>query len=80
MLLLPDEILNVLHPGFDYDFSAIQNESNELFCAYKNMFEVAISQQGNILRQVLSIYLPIIDVIFVSFLLCLFHKQIPYLS
>ncbi|THH17329.1 hypothetical protein EW146_g3445 [Bondarzewia mesenterica] len=30
--------------GFDYQFNAIQNESNELFCAYKDMFEVAISQ------------------------------------
>lgn len=54
--------------GFDYDFNAIQNESNELFCAYKEMFEVAISQPVNPIRQILSIYFPIIDTIFVSHL------------
>ncbi|KDQ53508.1 hypothetical protein JAAARDRAFT_39194 [Jaapia argillacea MUCL 33604] len=49
--------------GFDYQFNAIQNESNELFCAYKDMFEVAISQ-GQGLRSLLGIYLPILDTLF----------------
>ncbi|EIN11806.1 cytochrome-450 hydroxylase [Punctularia strigosozonata HHB-11173 SS5] len=49
--------------GFDYHFNAIEDESNELFTAYKDMFEIAISQsQGR--RSVLSLYLPIIDVLF----------------
>ena len=30
--------------GFDYNFNAIKDESNELFAAYKEMFEIAISQ------------------------------------
>ncbi|ETW80421.1 cytochrome P450 monooxygenase 43 [Heterobasidion irregulare TC 32-1] len=46
--------------GFDYQFNAIQNESNELFCAYKDMFEVAISQ-GQSIKSIASIYLPIIS-------------------
>ncbi|KAF8647176.1 hypothetical protein AX16_007005 [Volvariella volvacea WC 439] len=43
--------------GFDYHFNAIQNEDNELFAAYKEMFEVAVSQ-GSHLRTLVSIYLP----------------------
>ncbi|KAI0917626.1 hypothetical protein AcW1_007212 [Taiwanofungus camphoratus] len=50
--------------GFDYQFNAIQNETNELFNAYKEMFEVAISQQQGALRSLLVIYFPIIDVLF----------------
>jgi len=50
--------------GFDYQFNAIQNETNELFNAYKEMFEVAISQQQGALRGMLAIYFPIIDVLF----------------
>ncbi|PCH40422.1 cytochrome P450 [Wolfiporia cocos MD-104 SS10] len=50
--------------GFDYEFNAIQNETNELFHAYKEMFEVAISQQTAPLRGMLAIYFPIIDVLF----------------
>nr|BAK09372.1 cytochrome P450 [Postia placenta] len=50
--------------GFDYQFNAIQNESNELFNAYKEMFEVAISQQQGSYRGLFAIYFPIIDVLF----------------
>ncbi|TFY74251.1 hypothetical protein EWM64_g9761 [Hericium alpestre] len=49
--------------GFDYQFNAIQNEDNELFCAYKDMFEVAVSQ-GQSLKAVLGLYFPIFDRLF----------------
>ncbi|KAI0051240.1 cytochrome-450 hydroxylase [Auriscalpium vulgare] len=49
--------------GFDYQFNAIQNESNELFLAYKEMFEVAVSQAQS-LKAMFSIYLPIILTLF----------------
>jgi cytochrome P450 len=53
--------------GFDYDFDATNNEGgNELFRAYKEMFEVAISQNPG-LRQIVGIYLPWIDQLFVCF-------------
>ncbi|KAF9531581.1 cytochrome-450 hydroxylase [Crepidotus variabilis] len=48
--------------GFEYDFNAIQDESNELFLAYKEMFEVAISQ-GNSVRNIIRIYAPFLDLI-----------------
>jgi hypothetical protein len=51
--------------GFGYHFSAIDNETNELFCAYKEMFEIAISQ-GQKLRDILVIYFPILDALWVS--------------
>jgi hypothetical protein len=54
----------ILSPGFDYKFSAIQNEDNELFNAYKNMFEMAISQ-SQILRKALNVYFPIYERFFV---------------
>ncbi|TFY63818.1 hypothetical protein EVJ58_g3024 [Rhodofomes roseus] len=47
--------------GFDYQFNAIQNETNELFSAYKEMFEVAISQQSGALRSLAVIYFPVLD-------------------
>lgn len=49
--------------GFDYHFNAIQNESDELFHAYKEMFEIAVSQ-SNGLRTVIGIYIPLFNVIF----------------
>ncbi|KAF8894149.1 cytochrome P450 [Infundibulicybe gibba] len=49
--------------GFDYDFRAIQDESNELFAAYKEMFEVAISQ-GRLVRTVIGIYMPYLNALF----------------
>lgn len=52
--------------GFDYDFNSIEDDTNELFCAYREMFELAISQQNNPMRQLLGIYFPIVNVLFVS--------------
>ncbi|KAG6331757.1 hypothetical protein ID866_7331 [Astraeus odoratus] len=49
--------------GFDYHFNAIQNESDELFHAYKEMFEIAISQCDGI-RTVIGIYIPLFNKIF----------------
>ncbi|KAJ7246433.1 cytochrome P450 [Mycena rebaudengoi] len=49
--------------GFDYNFNSVQDETNELFIAYKDMFEVAISQ-STMFRKLLSIYLPIINQLF----------------
>lgn len=51
--------------GFDYSFNAIHDESNALFLAYKEMFEVAVSQ-GKPWRTMLSIYLPWFNKLFVS--------------
>lgn len=64
---LPRRLLDVNPaPGFDYEFNSIEDDTNELFCAYKEMFELAVSQNKNRTRQLLGIYFPIIDVIFVS--------------
>jgi hypothetical protein len=54
----------ILCLGFDYHFNAIQNEDNELFNAYKNMFEMAISQSRD-LRSALNSYFPIYQRFFV---------------
>ncbi|TEB37603.1 cytochrome-450 hydroxylase [Coprinellus micaceus] len=43
--------------GFDYNFNAIQGETNELFNAYKDMFEIVISQ-GSGLATAILIYVP----------------------
>ncbi|KAH9891880.1 cytochrome-450 hydroxylase [Cubamyces lactineus] len=47
--------------GFDYHFNAIHDQSNELFMAYKDMFETAISQQKGSLWDLLALYFPILD-------------------
>lgn len=57
-----------LSSGFDYHFNAIQNENNELFAAYKNMFEMAISQSQS-LRQAIITYFPIYEHFFVRIIL-----------
>ncbi|KAG5643591.1 hypothetical protein DXG03_000599 [Asterophora parasitica] len=49
--------------GFAYEFNAIKDETNELFRAYKEMFEVAISQ-GNVLRTIMNIYFPFLSALF----------------
>ncbi|KAK2467761.1 hypothetical protein APHAL10511_000056 [Amanita phalloides] len=49
--------------GFDYNFRAIQDESNELLSAYKDMFEVAVSQT-RLIRTLFGIYLPWITIFF----------------
>jgi hypothetical protein len=54
--------------GFDYSFNAIQNEENELFNAYRDMFEIAISQP-RMFRSLVSTHVPIYDRLFVRFLL-----------
>lgn len=59
------EYSETLHSGFDYNFNAIKDETNELFVAYKEMFEVAISQ-GRLGRTLLNIYLPYLSALFVS--------------
>jgi hypothetical protein len=51
--------------GFDYKFNSIEDDTNELLRAYKEMFELAVSQNKDMVRQMLGIYFPIIDVLFV---------------
>ena len=60
-------------PGFDYDFNSIENDTNELFCAYREMFELAVSQNQNPMRQLLGIYFPIVNTLFVSEFYCMDH-------
>ncbi|KAJ3571759.1 hypothetical protein NP233_g3541 [Leucocoprinus birnbaumii] len=43
--------------GFDYNFNSIQDESNELFLAYRDMFETALAQ-CNPVSTLLVIYFP----------------------
>ena len=52
--------------GFDYEFNSIEDATNELFRAYREMFELSVSQQRSSMRTLLGIYFPIIDVLFVS--------------
>lgn len=52
--------------GFDYNFSAIQHERNDLFLAYKDMFEIAVSRGGG-LWDIAIIYMPWLESIFVRF-------------
>jgi hypothetical protein len=56
----------ILSLGFDYHFNAIQNEDNELFNAYKDMFEIAVSQPGSLSNAIMT-YAPIIKRLFVRF-------------
>lgn len=56
--------LTAIHPGFDYNFHALHEDTNELFSAYKNMFEISISQT-QLIRTLISIYLPWVTVLFV---------------
>ncbi|KAJ7209491.1 cytochrome P450 [Mycena pura] len=49
--------------GFDYNFNSILDETNELFAAYRDVFEVFISQ-GSPFRILLSIYLPFVNELF----------------
>ncbi|KAG9003004.1 hypothetical protein FRB94_001626 [Tulasnella sp. JGI-2019a] len=51
--------------GFDYSLNAIENEDNELYLAYKAMFDSAINR-GQSLRSIASIFFPIIDRIWPS--------------
>jgi hypothetical protein len=58
----------VLCSGFDYRFNAIENEHNELFTAYKNMFEVVLSP-SRVLRHTINSYFPIFERYFVRIVL-----------
>ena len=58
----------LLCSGFDYHFNAIQNEHDELFNAYKNMFEVVLSQ-SRVLRHTINSYFPIFERYFVRIVL-----------
>ena len=51
--------------GFDYHFNAIQNEHNELFNAYKKMFEVALSQFRGLMTLAIIAYFPMYERFFV---------------
>ena len=51
--------------GFDYNFSAIHDETNELLLAFKDMFEIAVSQ-GTGLWDIVIVYLPFLERVFVS--------------
>lgn len=63
--------------GFDYHFNAIQNEFDELFHAYKEMFEMAISQSDGI-RTVIGLYIPLLNELFVSCVRPLSRAVAPY--
>ncbi|KAH9850160.1 cytochrome-450 hydroxylase [Lenzites betulinus] len=47
--------------GFEYHFNAVHDGSNELFMAYKDMFEIAVSQQSGSLWDLLALYVPVLD-------------------
>ncbi|KZW00289.1 cytochrome P450 [Exidia glandulosa HHB12029] len=48
--------------GFDYDFGAIHDETNEVYRAYRDMFEVAVNG-GQSLKSVAAIYCPLVDIL-----------------
>lgn len=52
--------------GFDYEFSSLQDESEEVYLAYRRMFKVA--DRSPQLRGLLQIYFPFIEWILVSIL------------
>jgi hypothetical protein len=43
--------------AFDYELNAIQDETNEVYLAFKDMFEMAVSQAPGF-KTMLGIYLP----------------------
>ncbi|CAK5281479.1 unnamed protein product [Mycena citricolor] len=51
--------------GFDYNFNSMEDESNELFIAYRDMFEIGLTR-GSFIRTLLIIYLPFLNTIFPS--------------
>ncbi|KAG8906601.1 hypothetical protein FRC01_007948, partial [Tulasnella sp. 417] len=48
--------------GFDYVFNAIENEDNDVYLAYKDMFDLSINQGQN-LRALMGIWYPWLDTI-----------------
>jgi cytochrome P450 len=57
LIFSTQDIWLIFLSGFEYNFDSIEDESNELFTAYKDMFETAISQ-NNDFRTILGIYAP----------------------
>ncbi|KAI0033662.1 cytochrome P450 [Vararia minispora EC-137] len=49
--------------GFDYHFNAIQHETDELFVAYRDMFEIGLSQSQEA-RSLLGVVFPFLNKIF----------------
>jgi hypothetical protein len=50
--------------GFDYQFNSLQNETEEVYLAYRKMFNVADKGPG--FTGILQLYFPIIEKLFVS--------------
>ncbi|KDQ20465.1 hypothetical protein BOTBODRAFT_26477 [Botryobasidium botryosum FD-172 SS1] len=50
--------------GFDYQFNAIQNEDNELHLAYRDMFNLAVNHNNQMVKTALEIYFPFIEWLF----------------
>ncbi|CAA7260000.1 unnamed protein product [Cyclocybe aegerita] len=50
--------------GFNYDFHSIQDDSEEVYTAYRRMFDIADKGLG--LREILELYFPITRKIFVT--------------
>ncbi|KAF9478728.1 cytochrome P450 [Pholiota conissans] len=50
--------------GFGYDFHALKDESEEVYCAYRKMFRIA--DKGLNLWQILELYFPVLRKIFVT--------------
>lgn len=65
--------LTNVYAGFDYNFNSIQDESNELFCAYRDMFNLALSQ-AQAVKSILAIWFPWIYWFFVRVLRDLSHS------
>ena len=51
--------------GFDYQFNALEDETEEVYGAYRRMFDVA--DKGPELRGILELYFPIIRRFWVSY-------------
>jgi len=62
--------------GFDYHFHALQCESEEVYLAYRNMFRIA--DKGPKLRDLVQLYFPIIENIFVSDIISLADTSLIY--
>jgi hypothetical protein len=51
--------------GFDYDFHSLQDETEEVYGAYRRMFNIA--DKGLNLREILELYFPLLRKIWVRF-------------
>ena len=60
---VPDELSGFV--GFDYNFNAVEDESNELLQAYMEMFQKCAAQQG--LFSLICLYSPFMRWLFVSY-------------